>query len=331
MRSKAVVFPTKNQVEFLEVESSDPGEGDIVVEVTHSWISNGTEGSYLRGERSDGDRPYMDGDPLPFPVVAGYQKIGKVISLGDQVEGYEIGQTVFATIGRVEGMHHWYAGHVSPSVCPQDHVWPIPDGKDPLAYTGLVLMQVGFNAGMRAPVQSGDSAVVIGDGLVGHWTAQTLSMRGAQVALVGRHDQRLAHFQKWPNAHLVNSSKSGWLEEVSSLFPDGVHVAVDTVGDISLFESITPLMRRFGHLVSAGFYGVQDCFSLQPPRYSELSIHLVSGWTRERMNQTHRELTEGKLESLSLITHHFDVQEAARAWKLIESRKEHVLGVILDW
>ena len=58
---KAVVFTAPNQVEVQPVTCGDPGPGDAVIRVTHSWISNGTEGSYLRGERIDVRRVYVRG------------------------------------------------------------------------------------------------------------------------------------------------------------------------------------------------------------------------------------------------------------------------------
>lgn len=331
IQSKAVIFTAPNTVELGTVRCPDPGPGDVVVRITQSWISNGTEGSYLRGERSDGDTPFRAGDPSPFPVVAGYQKIGTVESVGEEVSDLEVGETVFATIGLVEGMHHDYAGQVSPSVCPRSEVFKLPDSMEPLAFAGLVLAQVGYNGGMRPPVETGDVAVVVGDGMVGHWTAQTLSRRGAEVVLVGRHDDRLAKFEGWTRARTLNAAKSDWVEQVRAWFPDGVRVGVDTVGSLEVMEDLQSVARRFGHLVSAGFYGMEDQLALQPPRYKELSIHLVSGWTRERLDATLEAVADGTLETLPLITHHFPVERADDAWDLIESKREPVLGVILDW
>jgi len=313
------------------VQCPDPGSRDVVIRITHSWISNGTEGSYLRGERSDGDTPWQPGDPPPFPVIAGYQKIGVVDWVGADVDDLAIGETVFATIGKVNGMHHDYGGHVSPSICPRHEVFKLPRDADPLAFAGLVLAQVGYNGGMRAPVDAGSAAVVVGDGLVGQWTAQTLSTRGVEVLLVGRHDDRLKHFASWPSAHIINTQRQEWTAAVRERFPKGVDVGVDTVGDVAVMAGLEKVARWLGHLVSAGFYGTEDLLPLQPPRYKELSIHLISGWTRERLLAAREAVADGRLKTLPLITHHFPVERTAEAWKLIESRREPVLGVILDW
>lgn len=331
MQSQGVVFTGPNNVSYQAITCPDPGKSDVVVRITHSWISNGTEGSYLRGERSDGDTPYRAGDPLPFPVVAGYQKVGVAEWVGAEIHDIRVGETVFATIGKVEGMHHPYGGQVSPSVCPREQIWKLPPGANPLAYAGMVLAQVGYNGGTRPRVEVGDPALVFGDGMVGLWTAQTLAWRGAEVILVGRHDERLRLFTTRPFRHAINTRSTDWKEFIKTHFPGKLQVAVDTVGSIAFLESVLPYMRRFGHLVSAGFYGTSELLALQPPRYGELTIDLVSGWRRDRMDETLRMIAGGYLETLPLITHHFPVAKAADAWKLIESKTEPVLGVILDW
>lgn len=332
MVAKAVVFTGPNQVEVGEVTCPEPGPGDVVVRVTHSWISNGTEGSFLRGERIAGDTAFRDGDPWPFPIVAGYQKIGVVEWVGRDVTDLEVGETVFCAMGKVDGMFQSLGGQLSPSVSPREHIWKLPRGIEPLAFAGLVLTQVGYNCGQSArPCGIGDNALVIGDGMVGHWAAQTLAWRGARVAMVGRHDDRLERFPVRPGCHRVNARTTPWIEAVRECLPGRIQVAVDTVGSLQALQEIMPLMQSEGHFVSAGFYGVEDRLGLQPLRARELSVHMVSGWTRARMDATLALIANGTLQTLPLITHRFPVAQAAAAWALIASRHESVLGVILEW
>lgn len=328
MKAKAVVFTARNTVAVQDVDCPDPGADDIVVDVTHSWISNGTEGSFLRGERTAGDTPWRPGDPDPFPIVAGYQKVGTVASVGADVEGFSVGETVFATMGAVNGMFSPRGGQVSPSIGKAGGIWKLPDGHDPVKFSGLVLTQVGYNCGARPPVDPGAPAVVIGDGLVGQWAAQTLAWRGADVTLVGRHPDRL---EKFTQGVCLNGRETDWVADVLALHGKTVQVVVDTVGSVPAVEASYSLMRKYGHIVSAGFYGTEDRLPLQPPRYGELSIDLVSGWAQDRMDRTLDLIAEGVLDTAGLITHRFPVDEAADAWDLIESKREPVLGVVLEW
>jgi 2-desacetyl-2-hydroxyethyl bacteriochlorophyllide A dehydrogenase len=304
------------------------------MELHHSWISNGTEGSFLRGERISGDVAWQPGDPDPFPLVAGYQKTGRVLSVGAAVTRCKPGDMVFASMSRVLGMfENRYAGHVSPAVCPQDGVMPLPPGHDPAAFSGLVLAQVGYNCGTRPRVEPGQPAVVMGDGLVGQWAGQTLAARGARVVMIGRHDDRLARFSK--HGRTIKSGADNGAAAVRALGWGEVQVLVETAGSMGALDDHLPLMKRNGHMVIAGFYPRANEVDLLPAlqrfRNSELSFDLVSGFIPERLEATMRWVADRRLDTLALITHRFPVEHAAEAWRLIESKREPVLGVVLDW
>jgi 3-hydroxyethyl bacteriochlorophyllide a dehydrogenase len=334
MKSHAVVFTARNQVAYREIENPEPEPDDVVVELHHSWISNGTEGSFLRGERISGDVAWQPGDPDPFPMVAGYQKVGCVLAVGGAVTRFAPGDWVFATMSKVCGMFdNQYAGHVSPAVCAQGALLPLPPGLDPVAYAGLVLTQVGFNCGTRPQVQPGDVAVVVGDGLVGQWSGQTLARRGAKVVMLGRHEDRLARFAKYGTT--LRAGADNGVAALRKLGFGQLQVLVETSGSMTVLSDLLPMMRRNGHMVIAGFYPkateVNLLLALQKFRNHELTFDLVSGATQPRLDSTMRWIAEGKLDTLSVITHRFPVAQAAEAWALIESKREPVLGVVLDW
>ena len=334
MESQAVVFTARNQVSYQRIVSPEPGPEDVVVDLHYSWISNGTEGSFLRGERISGDVAWQPGDPAPFPMVAGYQKAGTVRRVGAAVTRFKAGDWVFASMSRVTGMFdNQFAGHVSPSVCAQGALLPLPAGLDPVAYSGLVLTQVGYNCGTRSPIQPGQVAVVAGDGLVGQWSGQTLARQGAQVVMLGRHPDRLARFER--HGRTVLSGADNGVAAVRALGLGPVQVLVETTGRARLLQDYLPLMARGGHMVIAGFYpaaGAMDLqLALQQFRNSEISFDLASGATAARLEETLRWVADGRLDTLGLITHRFPVERAADAWALIEGKREPVLGVVLEW
>jgi len=331
MIAHAVVFTKRNVVEFRKVECPEPGSNDAIIRVTHSWISNGTEGSFLRGERIKGETAYRAGDPDPFPIVAGYQKIGVVESVGSQIKDLTPGETVFCIAGRVSNMFRPHGEHVSPSVTPRQFIWKLPPNAEPLAYAGLVLTQVGYNCGSRAPINPDDWAVVIGDGQVGQWSAQTLAARRCRVIVVGHRKSRLELAQRLTGCHVINSKEVDWAPAVHSLTNGTLALGVDTVGSLRITETLISLLRHCGHIVSAGFCGTNDQISLQAFRDLELSLDAVTGMTRPRMDATIAMISNGELKTLPLITQHFPVAKAAEAWRLIESHDPTVLGVILDW
>jgi len=327
MQAQAVVAVGRGHVEFQTVTVPE----DVVVRLTHSWISNGTEGSFVRGERIGGDTPRAETDPLPFPHVPGYQKVGIVASIGPDVSHVAVGDTVFATVSGIEGMFYPFGGHISPAVTHKSQVWKLPPEVDPVAASGLVLTQVGYNVGQCPALVPGDAAVVIGDGMVGHWAAQTLKHRGARVLMLGRHDERLQLFEVGPEDRRINIRETDVVQAVRDWAGRSVQVVADTAGSMPTVLSLFPAMRRFSQFVSAGFYGDAGQIDVQKMRDYEMTLLTPAGWTGERMDRTLELLQQGVLQTLPLITHRFPVTQAAEAFGLILSRREPVLGVVLDW
>ncbi len=319
MKVSAVVATQPWTVALQELELAEPGPDEVVVRVTHSWISPGTEGSFVRGERIAGDTPLSPTDPSPFPHVPGYQKVGVVEWVGANVAGFTSGEQVFATVSRTDGLFFTTGGHVSPAITSARQLWKLPQGLPSEAFSGLVLTQVGYNCGIRPALSPGDRAIVMGDGLVGQWAAQTLAERGAEVTLLGRHPERLAKFTR------------GITTTDREALPSGVQVLVDTVGDLETVYALLPKLRHDSHFVSAGFYGNDGKIDLQVLRNQEVTVHTPAGWSRPRMDETLRWVAEGKLTTLPLITHRFPIARAAEAFDLFLHRREPSLGILLDW
>ena len=331
MQAWAAVGVEPGRVEFRRVAAPEPGPEDVVLRIGQSWISNGTEGSFVRGERIAGDTPWRPGDPHPFPLVPGYQKVGTVEWVGPAVADLEVGETVFATVSRVEGMYFPTGGHVSPAVTHRSQVWKLPPGVEPAAFSGMVLTQVGYNVAQRLAVAPADAAVVLGDGLIGHWAGQVLQERGARVLLVGRHDQRLGLFAAGHGDRVVNARTEDVAAVVREWAPDGVQAVAHTAGPVAPVEALFPMMRRNGQISSAAFCGTEGQFDIQKLRARELSLHAPAGWAQDRMDATRERIADGRLRTLPLVTHHFPAAEAAAAFELVLHRTEPVLGVVLDW
>ncbi len=270
--------------------------------------------------------------PIPSLECGSKCRIGctKVRSIGKGVSNVQPGDRVFASISKVEGMAFDTGGHVNPAVTHFSQVWKLPNseqGPKALAYAPLVLAQVGYNCGMRPDIKPGDQAVVIGDGLVGHWAAQTLLARGAKVTVLGRRDERLALLPS--NIQGVNITIPGTLEGLDHLID--IQVVVDSVGAMPVFHVLRPRMKLNSHLVSAGFLGNNGLIDIQELRPQEITLHSPSGWTAERMDETLAAIADGRLTTLPLITQMFPAVQGKKAWQMITDKSEAFLGVVLDW
>lgn len=329
-QSWAVVFEAPNVPTFRRIEVPEAGPEEVVVRTTWSWISNGTEGSFLRGERHNGETPASAERPAPFPIVPGYQRVGEVITAGPE-SGYEPGETVFVTITRVAGLAASHGGHVHTGPAHHSQVRRIPaDGPPAEAYAGLVLTQVGYNCGSRPTLAPGERVVVVGDGQIGHWCAQTLVQRGATILLAGRHDARLMAHQPWVD-RAVNTRREDLVEAVRAWAPEGIRAIIDTIGSVETIERLFMLLRPFGHIVSAGYHHDRGKIDIQLLRFREATLHAPSGWTAERLDATLAGVRDGWLKTLPLVTDRLPAPDVAEAWRRIAEERERTLGVLLDW
>jgi 2-desacetyl-2-hydroxyethyl bacteriochlorophyllide A dehydrogenase len=302
-----------------------------VIRTKYSLISNGTESSFLRGERVAGDTPSRAGDKLPFPQVTGYQKVGIVERAPDN-SPFRRGQWVQNTVSKVGLPEQPWGGHVSIAVAPAREIYALPEGLDPIEASGLVLTQVGFNCGARPEVATGATAVVIGDGLVGHWAAQTLQHRGARVVLLGKHRFRYSRFAARTDDRIVDLSAVENLDRaVAEACPDGIAVLVDTVGANDLVEQLVPRLRWNAHIVSAGFHGHAGRIDIQMLRFKEATLHCPAGWVRSRMEKTLALVAAGTLRVGPLITHRMNAAKAPEAFDMILKKNQDFLGILLEW
>ena len=121
MNTVAVVLNAPQSLALREIELTQPGDGDVVVDVAWSGISTGTERLLW-----DGRMPPFPG--MGYPLVPGYESVGRVTQAGPS-SGMKVGQTVFVPGARCYGeVHGLFGGAASRVVTPASRVIPIPEG-----------------------------------------------------------------------------------------------------------------------------------------------------------------------------------------------------------
>ena len=81
MTSTAVILEGPKTLGLGQVTLTDPGPGDLVIDVRHSGISTGTEKLFWSGQM-----PPFPG--MGYPLVPGYEAAGEVVEAGAQ-NGYK--------------------------------------------------------------------------------------------------------------------------------------------------------------------------------------------------------------------------------------------------
>jgi len=275
-----VVITAAGVAELAEVTVAAPGPGEVTVRAEFSGVSTGTDRWTAQGR--------FDWGTARFPLVPGYQKVGVVVDAGVGAEDW-IGRAVFAASAHDFGdAAAQSGGHAEYSNHPLEHVYALRQAQgseqgrgsfDPRLSLGISI-QVGYNAAHRIQPARVRRVAVIGDGIIGLSAALTAIGLGYQVAVVGRHEDRLA-IATGAGAIAIDSSSA--VEDVKAFTPEAIIDTIQT--DASFVIVINALPRDYGQVVYSGFTpGMPDAWaSMTILQQHSITAHFQSGWTRERL------------------------------------------------
>jgi predicted dehydrogenase/threonine dehydrogenase-like Zn-dependent dehydrogenase len=115
----------------------------------------------------------------------GYSSAGRVIEVGRQVAGFDVGDVVACAGGG-------HANHAEIVSIPRNLCAKVPDGVPPKSAAFSTIAAISLHAIRLADVELGDQVAVIGCGLVGVLAARLLSAAGASVHAVDIDSGRVA-------------------------------------------------------------------------------------------------------------------------------------------
>ena len=312
---KAIVMNGTGGREMLEhVERPDPvaGPGQALVEVAFAGVNF----------MDIGVRQGMAWTDTPNPKILGVEGVGRIVAVGDGVEGVSPGQRVAWVYAPGS-----YAQRIA---IPAASLVPVPDAIDDR--TAASVMMQGLTASHFAtdfyPVQPGDVAFVhAAAGGLGLLLTQIVKLRGGHV--IGRvsSDDKVAAAKEAGADHVIVETEGRFAEEAIRLTNgEGVHVVYDGSGP-KTFQGSLDVLRRSGVFCwygpVLGGPGPLDIMSLPKSikiGYAIFFDHIhTPELLRARSAQLFDWITEGKLRVR--IGSEYPLADAARAHADMESRK----------
>ena len=280
-------------------------------------------------------------EKLDEPMPMGYSSAGVVLACGAGVQGFKPGDRV-ASNGPHAGIvcvpHHLCA-HVPENVS-FDHA--------AFAVLGAIALQ-----GVRlARMQLGETAMVIGLGLVGQLTVALLKAQGNRVIATDPVTARCELAVKMGADLAAPGLKAqDVFSHTRELGADTVLIAASTRSDEPI-QLAADCVRQKGRVIAIGAVGMNlprrplyfkeaefavSC-SYGPgrydPEYEERGHDYPAGhvrWTEQRNLQAVLDLMgAGTLDVSLLISHRYAIEEAEKAYRLIQSETDS-LGVLLEY
>jgi predicted dehydrogenase/threonine dehydrogenase-like Zn-dependent dehydrogenase len=360
-------------IRLEEVAAPALKPGGVLVRTRYSAISIGTEGMKVREAklsyvgkaraRPDQVKKVIEAvrqqgflatynkvmNKLDSLTPLGYSLSGEVIAVGDGVDEFHVGQ-------RVACAGAGYANHAEINFVPKNLVVPVPDGvlmeHAAFATTGSIAMQ-GFRQG---EMQLGETACVVGLGLLGQLLVQILRAAGARVIGVDLVEHRCQLALNLGAAAATTPDDPSLMSTIKRLtLGAGVDCVFITAGGSSNapVELAVQVARDRARVVDIGktrldlpwneYYlkelDVRFSRSYGPgrydPMYEERGVDYPIGyvrWTERRNLASFLDLVaDGKILLDPIISSVRPFAEAEQVYQQIGQGKDDFLGIVFEY
>ena len=230
MKAKAVIYDGVDQIRIGEVTLPELGPKQIAATTLFSFVSPGTELRVLGGHYGAAGR---------YPVVPGYATVSRVTALGAEVKGFKVGDMISCRNGAAftdcGSMWGGEAGaHVFDTET-EDKPVLLPQGlseAEYLKYSAAEVAAISLRGVDAADPKEGETALVIGQGMIGQFSAMWLKARGAKVGVADIDANRLAESRTAGVSEAVNLSEPDAEDRVARLGNGGYDIVVEASGSI---------------------------------------------------------------------------------------------------
>lgn len=310
MQTMAVVFEQPERIGLQALTVAEPGDGDVVVRSDWSGISAGTEKLLFEGRM-----PAFPG--MGYPLVPGYETVGRVVSAGKNAPRDLEGRLVFVPGARgYRDAAALFGASAASLVASADRVIPIADD---LARTGtlLSLAATAYHAltlpGMTVP------ELVIGHGIVGRLTARLIIAMGHRAPTVWEVDPAR---RDGAQGYEVTTSQACEGRSFASV--------IDASGDPDILDKAIGTLARGGEIILAGFYSETMSFRFTPAFMREARFRIAAEFRPDDVRAVLDLLARGRLSLDGLITHSASPAQAEAAYRTAFG-DPGCLKMILDW
>ncbi len=338
---KAVVYSAPRTFDVVNVPAPEPGAGEVVVRPVLTGVC-GTDLHIHNG-----------GFFAEYPLTPGHEIAGEVVSWGDKVTNFRVGQRVVvdnaSACGRCQE-----CGRGEPLFCRNFSSLGV-NGPGGFAEQVVTRADKCFNAddldiaaavlteplacavhGMDVlQLKPGADVAMIGSGTTGLLLAQLLLHGGASRLTMASPTQfKLQLAQSLGVDRVVQVSRSDATATAAALrerAPEGYDVVIDATGATEVVQELPGLVKNNGTVLVYGMCGEEDRVAWSP--YDVFRRQLTIKGSFAQVNCFDRSLAllrSGRVRSNGITTHHFPLAEYGVALDALQSDPSCLKAVIVS-
>lgn len=343
---KVVVFTQPGIVGFESYDDRPLEPHEVRLRTLYTGISAGTELTAYRGSN-----PYLhkqwdpsrklfipkDQPTLTYPVIGwGYEEVGEVIELGDEIKEVSIGDIVFGI---------W--GHRTHPIVEEEYARDRVQAGSLEAIFGI-FSQIGaiaLNGVHDARIRIGETVAIFGMGTLGQIVGQLARKSGARVIGVDRFEKRLETARQSGAADVtLNAGESKVAERIRDLTENrGADLAIEVTGAAPALNEAVRSVAYSARVIAMGFFQGEAAGLFLGEEFHHNRVNIVGSqisgtdpeltyrWTRLRLAQTFMHLQdEGMINLKPIISHIIPFEDAQEAFRILDQEPENALQVVLD-
>lgn len=313
----------KGKVELTPWSVGEPPEGKVVVQELVSLVSPGTELSRIHDTHTVSQG---------FPCAFGYLSSGRIAAVGAGVTGWKVADRVLATFGH---MSYGIVDAVTPG-----NLWKVPDDVplEKAIYAGLI--GIPMRGVLSSKIKKGQTALVIGQGVIGLFAAWWCKYYGAsKVVVFDKVPARLARSKEF-GADIAVDPGANMLETLKGALGDRADVVLDATGTPMVIAGAFELTRDNGTVVVLG--GVHKPVTLDLyTHFQKRNLTLVGAGYPSPEAGTGTEhdnrlvcldvIVKGEIPVEKATTHLVPVEQAPALYRMMVEKPAETCGVLFKW
>ena len=243
MTSKKISFTAIHKAELVEAELRALKENEVLTKMEYTVVSGGTERACIMGSNNTSQK---------FPMSLGYCGIGHVIQIGSTVTSVAVGDRVLV----YHGIHAKY------NIRPEADITKVTNENiSSLDAAFVIIASMGLGGVRKLEIEIGESAMVMGLGLLGMFAVQFLRLNGAYpVIAADLNPARRELALKLGADYAFDPSAPDFAEQVKAVTGGkGVRATVEVAGVSAAMKQALECASWMGRISLLGCTRVSDC------------------------------------------------------------------------
>lgn len=327
---KQIVFTAIGKAEFLETELPAVGPEDVLVKMEYTVVSGGTERACLLG---------MNNTSRYFPVSLGYCGVGRVMETGDTVRSVQPGDRVLV----------YHGCHSNYNIRKEDEITKVEDDSiDSLDAAFVIIASMGLGGVRKLEMELGESAMVMGEGLLGIFATQFLRLSGAYPVIAAdlNEDRRRLALELGAD-YAFDPSDSAFVEKVREATKGrGVNGCVEVTGVAAAMNQALQCASFMGRISLLGCTRVSDASVDYYQQVHRPGVKLIGAhnFVRPKFESyphhwTHHDdcraimalIAAGRVRVRPIVSRVVSPTEAPKVYTELCNDKNFPLGTVFDW